>query len=104
MWRDEAYLLDMLIAAREARDFSEGLTWKTFQQSSFHQHAIAKALENIGKASTKSVERNESCSSRNSVERDCHIAPPYCPRLFPARLSADMANCTGRSPHPHSAP
>ncbi len=53
MWRDEAYLLDMLIAAREARDFSEGLTWKTFQQSSLHQHAIAKALENIGEAARK---------------------------------------------------
>lgn len=48
MWRDAAHLLDMLIAAREAREFSEGLTWEEFQLSSLHQHAIAKALENIG--------------------------------------------------------
>jgi hypothetical protein len=27
MWRDAALLLDMLIAAREAHEFSEGLTW-----------------------------------------------------------------------------
>jgi len=53
MWRDEAYLLDMLIAAREARSFSEGLTWEAFQRSSLHQHAIAKALENIGEAARK---------------------------------------------------
>ena len=53
MWRDEAYLLDMLIAAREALEFSKNLSWEEFQQSSLHQHAIAKALENIGEAARK---------------------------------------------------
>ncbi len=53
MWRDEAYLLDMLIAAEEAREFSQGITWEEFRESSLHQHAIAKALENIGEAARK---------------------------------------------------
>ncbi|MGC8857459.1 MAG: DUF86 domain-containing protein [Anaerolineae bacterium] len=53
MWRDSAYLLDMLIAAREALEFSQGLTWDEFQRSSLHQYAIAKALENIGEAARK---------------------------------------------------
>lgn len=53
MWRDDAYLLDMLIAAQEAREFSENLTWQEFQRSSLHQHAIAKALENLGEAARK---------------------------------------------------
>ena len=53
MWRDPALLLDMLIAAREAREFGTGLSWERFQQSSLHQHAIAKALENIGEAARK---------------------------------------------------
>ena len=53
MWRDDAYLLDMLIAAKEAREFSTGLSWKAFQSSSLHQHAIAEALENIGEAARK---------------------------------------------------
>jgi uncharacterized protein with HEPN domain len=53
MWRDAALLLDMLIAAREAHEFSEGLTWEAFQQSPLHQHPIAKALENIGEAARK---------------------------------------------------
>jgi uncharacterized protein with HEPN domain len=53
MWRDKAYLLDMLIAAKEARQFSTGLSWEEFQNSSLHQHAIAKALENIGEAARK---------------------------------------------------
>lgn len=53
MWRDDAYLLDMLIAAGEAHTFSQGLDWEEFQRSSLHQHAIAKALENIGEAARK---------------------------------------------------
>lgn len=53
MWRDDAYLLDMLIAARHAVEFSTGLTWKQFRDSRLHQHAIAKALENIGEAAKK---------------------------------------------------
>lgn len=59
MWRDEAYLLDMLIAAREAQDFSEGLTWEEFQRSSLHQHAIARALENISEAARKVSEETK---------------------------------------------
>jgi len=53
MWRDEAYLLDMLIAAREAKQFCEELSWERFRNSSLHQHAIAKALENVGEAARK---------------------------------------------------
>jgi len=53
MWRDEAYLLDMLIAARDAQEFSAELTWEEFRESSLHQYAIAKALENIGEAARK---------------------------------------------------
>ncbi len=32
MWRDEASLLDMLIAARDAQEFSKALTYKLFQR------------------------------------------------------------------------
>lgn len=53
MWRDDAYLLDMLIAARIAHQFSEELTWEDFRRNSLYQHAIAKALENIGEAARK---------------------------------------------------
>lgn len=60
MWRDDAYLLDMLIAAREAREFSKGVTWDAYRQSSLHQHAIAKALENIGEAARKVSQQTRS--------------------------------------------
>jgi uncharacterized protein with HEPN domain len=53
MWRDEAYLLDILIAAKQAKKFSEELTWEKFKTSSLHQHAIMRVLEIIGEASRK---------------------------------------------------
>lgn len=62
MWRDAAYLLDMHLAAREAIDFSKDLTWEAFQQSSLHQHAIAKAIENIGEAARKISEETKNAN------------------------------------------
>lgn len=59
MWRDAAYLLDMLIAAKEACEFCEGLTWEEFQRSALHQCAIAKALKNIGEAARKVSEETK---------------------------------------------
>lgn len=53
MWRDQAYLLDMLIAARRAQRFSTGLTWQEFNASELHQLAIMKALETVGEAARK---------------------------------------------------
>ena len=32
MQRDDAYLLDILIAARKALEFVEGMTWETFER------------------------------------------------------------------------
>lgn len=63
MWRDDAYLLDMLVAAREAREFSAGLSWDEFRSSSLHQHAIAKALENIGEAARKVSDETKTAHS-----------------------------------------
>jgi uncharacterized protein with HEPN domain len=53
MWRDDAYLLDILLAAKDAQEFAEGLTWDTFTGSKLHQHAIVRALEIIGEAASK---------------------------------------------------
>ncbi len=50
MQRDPAYLLDMLLAAREAQSLSAGLTWEQFQESKLHQYALVKVIENIGEA------------------------------------------------------
>ena len=47
---DAAYLLDILLAARDARSFVSGLTWEEFEGSRLHQKAVIKAIEIIGEA------------------------------------------------------
>ncbi len=53
MRRDEAYLLDILIAARKALRFLEGMSWEDFQQSELHQNAVMRPLEIIGEAARR---------------------------------------------------
>lgn len=53
MRRDDIYLLDMLIAARDAQDFVSSLTREEFQASRLHQLAALKALETIGEAAAR---------------------------------------------------
>lgn len=53
MWRDEGYLLDMLIAAREAAGFSAAPTFEALEESLLHQNAILHVLQKIGEAATK---------------------------------------------------
>ena len=48
--RDDALLLDMLLAARDAVDFARGLTFETFAQDRMVQHAILQAVETVGRA------------------------------------------------------
>ena len=50
MRRDDAYLLDMLIAARDAVSFVRDLSRQQFVSSRIHQQAVTKALEIIGEA------------------------------------------------------
>jgi hypothetical protein len=43
LWRDEALLLDMLLAAGDARRFVEGLDQAQFDASKLHQAAVARS-------------------------------------------------------------
>jgi uncharacterized protein with HEPN domain len=51
--RDAALLLDMLLAARDAQDFVEGLDEATFLASRLYQNATIRSLEVIGEAAGK---------------------------------------------------
>jgi uncharacterized protein with HEPN domain len=42
MWRDEACLLDMLLAARKIRRFSEGVAFEKFLSDELMQHGIMR--------------------------------------------------------------
>lgn len=53
MRRDDAYLLDMLVAARKALIFAAELTYRQFLRSDLHQNAILKVLEIVGEAASR---------------------------------------------------
>jgi uncharacterized protein with HEPN domain len=53
MWRDAAYLLDMLIAARRVREFLVRVTQDEFMRSRLHQDAVMRSLQIIGEAARK---------------------------------------------------
>jgi uncharacterized protein with HEPN domain len=50
MWRDGAYLLDMLLAARKVQEFTAGATWESFLASDLLQNAVMRQVQIIGEA------------------------------------------------------
>ena len=53
MRHENALLLDMLLAAREAQDMARGATLSDFTQSRTLQLAIMKAVEIVGEAASR---------------------------------------------------
>ncbi len=53
MRTDDAYLLDILIASRQALRFLQGVTWDEFAQSDLLQSAVLFQIEVIGEASRR---------------------------------------------------
>jgi uncharacterized protein with HEPN domain len=53
MWRDEAYLLDMLLAARKVRTFTVGVDEERFRADEVLQHAILRLIQIVGEAARK---------------------------------------------------
>jgi len=53
MWRDDAYILDMLIAARKVESFTEGVTWEKFNADDLLQNAVMHQIQIIGEAARK---------------------------------------------------
>lgn len=53
MWRDDAYLLDMLLAARKVQDFTEDIIWEQFQSDELTQNAVMRQIQIIGEAARR---------------------------------------------------
>jgi uncharacterized protein with HEPN domain len=53
MSRDLAYLLDILLMAKDARDFTRGLDKKTFLSDRQCQYAVIRCLEVMGAAAKR---------------------------------------------------
>ena len=50
MWRDEAYILDMLIAARKVLEYTDGVAQDDFEKNAILQDAVMRQLEVLGEA------------------------------------------------------
>jgi uncharacterized protein with HEPN domain len=50
MWRDDAYLLDMLLAARKALEFTHGMSREQFLANEMAQQAVMRLIQVIGEA------------------------------------------------------
>lgn len=61
MWRDDAYVLDMLLAARKVLEFTEGVDWEQFSRDELVQNAVMRQIQIIGEAA-----RNVSSGYRGS--------------------------------------
>jgi len=53
MWRDDAYLLDILLAARKVQKYTAGVTWEQFQGNEVLQNAIMHLVQITGEAARK---------------------------------------------------
>ena len=53
MWRDLAYLLDILLAARRIRQYVQSMSWEEFQRNKLVGDAIAYHITVIGAAAGK---------------------------------------------------
>jgi uncharacterized protein with HEPN domain len=53
MWRDDAYLLDMLLAARKVVEFTTGVSYEEFLADEVLQHATMRLIQIIGEAAQR---------------------------------------------------
>jgi len=49
MWRDDAYVLDMLLAARKVLEFTADIGWERFQRDDLVQNAVMRQIQIIVK-------------------------------------------------------
>ncbi|MEN6335327.1 MAG: DUF86 domain-containing protein [Phycisphaerales bacterium] len=53
MWRDDAYILDMLLAARKVLEFTKGVDWHRFEHDDLVQNAVMRHFQIIGEAASR---------------------------------------------------
>jgi uncharacterized protein with HEPN domain len=53
MWRDDAYLYDILESARTAIEYMRGKDWDSFTEAILLQDAVVRRLEIIGEAASR---------------------------------------------------
>ena len=96
MWRDDGYLVEMLLRARDAREMAAGISLVRLKAEIMPQYALAMALEQRGEAA-----RKVSTKGRENA------LPPLQPGaelidelIVDARLAAEYRDWWGRHDQP----
>ena len=76
MWRDDAYLLDMLLAARKVQSFTQGISWEQFQGDELTQNAVMRQIQIIGEAARKISSQYQREHPENTLASDNWYATP----------------------------
>ncbi|HKV10895.1 MAG TPA: DUF86 domain-containing protein [Thermoanaerobaculia bacterium] len=63
MWRDDAYFLDILIAARKVLQYTEGISWEGFKEDILLQDAVMRNLQIVGEAARKVSDESRAAHS-----------------------------------------
>ena len=53
MWRDDAYMLDILLAARKVGKFTANISWEKFKDDDLLQNAVMRQIQIIGEAARR---------------------------------------------------
>ena len=99
MRRDDALLLDMLIAARKIQQFTSGVDWASFETNTMVQSAVIREIQVVGEAARQVSDITRTAQPRIPPGRDCGYAPPDYPRVFRYRSEHPM----GYDPKRYSA-
>jgi uncharacterized protein with HEPN domain len=67
MWKDDAFLLDMLLSAQRIVEFTAGVDEAGFRHDGMMQHAVMRLIQIIGEAARKI----------SSETRDAHPEIPW---------------------------
>ena len=89
MWRDDAYVLDMLLAAREVVELTQGVTAEEFLAKRILQHAMMRLVQIIGEAARQVSEEYRQAHSevpwRDIVGMRHRLVHEYF-RIIPERV------------------
>jgi hypothetical protein len=67
MWRDDAYFLDIVLAARKIQSFTSGHGWEAFESDEFHRLILLVTRSESGKPLTPTLSRRERQKSLTSA-------------------------------------
>jgi uncharacterized protein with HEPN domain len=106
MWRDPKYLLDMLLAARDAESVIVDLTRDQFEQIGLHNWPPAYALQIIGEAAGRVSPQTQELHPEIPWRQMIGVRSWRCGRTFGGLQPASPAgtSASGRVPFPPTSP